>query len=331
MADIGDIAARLTRIRAENLAGRAVTGLGAVNIPFAQRYGLGLATDVSLYAALNSHADQMSASSAALSRFNSGQAAFQAAVSAKRDAAAALVEARRASAEARRAFTMAQWNGDPGALPAADRIRRGAGSKFGGKGGFSLGPLKLGKSGLRLATGGLRGPLGATFTVGIANHIVGASLNQAGQMRDAYNDLRAKGATTGEMARAVGGGVARRVVGLLGVESLATGLLRAAGNDEDLSQRLIQKALDQTFLTREELQRRANARKMAIEDAHREVAKIQAAETKLLENYEPSTFRTRTQADRRSYRRELLAANEQTQRIKKEVRIDLATREATGE
>lgn len=331
MADIGDIAARLNRIRTENLAGRATTGLGAVNIPFAQRYGLGLGADVSLYAALNSHADQLSGSSASLSRFNSGQAAMSAAVSAKRDASQALIEARRASAEARRAFTMAQYAGDPGSLPAADRIRRGGGSRFGGKGGFSLGPLKLGRSGLRLATGGLRGPLGAAFTVGIANHIVGSSMNQVGQMRDTYNDLRAKGATTGEIARAAGGGAARRVVSLLGVESLASGLLRAAGNNEDTTQRLIQRAFDETFLTREELQRRADARRRAIEDAHKEVAKVQAAERKLLEDYEPSTFRPRTQADRRIYRRELLAANEQTQRIKREVRIDLATREATGE
>lgn len=302
---MGNIAARLSRIRAENQAARVVDGLGAVNIPYVRRHGAsGLGA---VFTSGPLAGDQTLLAGCRLEQYDADRAR-----DAKQDAEIKALNARFAALSKRVSAIAAGGTTNPLVRQTlAGRLKnRGFGIK---KSGVELGPLEIGKGGIGVNASFLRGAGGKLFKASIAMHVVGGGLETFASTRDMLKELDKKGATGDEKARAVGGNVARvvsqTVVGITGVETLVKGLLRASGMSEADTQKEVDNFYDKIFTTREELERKRAAKQAGIAKAHAQIADAVGAAWDKLDHTLPETFRLSGVSELKRFRSELRKVN----------------------
>ena len=207
---------------------------------------------------------------------------------------------------------------------AAQRLRSRGGTNM------RLGPMSITKSGIRLQTGGLRGFGNQVFVAGMATNIVGGLFNQGADIGDQVAELKAKGATNGEMARAAAGGAARAGVSMFGIDNLGKGMLRLAGMSEKSAGKMMDERMDRMFLTEEELERKRKAKAQALTDARREIEKVIAEDMQQISRYEPKTFRVRSSVDVHRYHSEMKSVNREREELKRQVMFNDAKRKING-
>lgn len=325
--NIGTLAARLSRIRAENRAARVVDGLGARNIPYARAHGAsGLAA---VFAGGDAPESQAALAGQSLARFD--------AVNTRQDAQIAKLKADVGAlgATVRRVESLA---GTGPASGGGGFRRQTLGARLAQKGfgikrtGIELGPLEIGRGGIGVNASFLRGAGGKLFKASIAMHVVGGGLDAFASGKDMLNDLDRKGATSGEKSRALGGGVASPVVRTLasitGVDTLASGLFRAAGFTKEDAAAKVEKFYNDLFTTREELARRANARREAIARADAEIAEGVGKAWEKLNTTLPDSFRLSGKGDLQRYRKEMKDLNRGIMEAKANALRDRVRREA---
>lgn len=284
----------LLRLRRENAAARMVPGLGARNVPYAREYGAQpLAAQIGRDSWQEEGADIM------LAKLNR-----------QLDELESRVDVEEAATRQLRAATRTSAAGMAGRQTLADRLKaRGFGIK---RDGIELGPVEIGRAGIGMNAGFMRGVGGTAFRASVALHVVGGGLSAYANVQDKVNAIKQQGGTNSEVARAIGGSVAggatRTFASLTGVESLARGLIRIGGMDEADTNRIVEDFYDKLFTTREELQRRKDARAQQLQAMHAEIDKAAGEAWKKINTTFPRTFTIR-RADLRAYREEMRDVN----------------------
>lgn len=300
MATVAQIAARLTRLRRESRQARLLGTAGAAASFAGVDNG---AADAAIAADILTPDGP---SSADVARANAKNAQQDVEIKRLQGATTAL------DARIRRVQAQTGVSSNPLRRQGlAERLRtKGFGIK---RSGAEIGFIEVGKNGIDMNAGYLRGAGGKLFKASIAMHIVGGLLGAGVDAKAAIDDLNKKGATVGEKARAVGGGLAKTVTqtvaSITGIETLATGLMRAGGLSENDARREVEKFYTQLFTTKEELARRENARKEAIEQAHAEVANAVGAAWRKLDHTLPESFKLSGTSELKRFRQELRDVN----------------------
>lgn len=170
-----------------------------------------------------------------------------------------------------------------------------------------LGPIHIGKHGLGLNPRFLRFG-GAALGL----HIVAGTGNQLIHMRDENKQRAAEGATMDEQIRATAMGTVGKVAALagniVGVVPLAKTLFKAAGNTEEDTEAMFQRAYDKVF-ARDDMRRKDLARAKRVEEATAAVRKQYADNNEFLDNWTPEDFDVQDDFGRSALRSEIRAKN----------------------
>ena len=299
MALIGSSLSILLRLRRENAAGRMVAGLGARNVSWARAHSGGLATDIAGYAGDVSVGDQAQFAKTQLTVLN-GQL----------DA----IEARIKRLQALSKSTSAATGGTSGQISSrqvlGQRLKdKGFGLK---RGKVELGPVELGRSGLSLNSGFLRGAGGRLFAVAMVGQAIGGTINSYADASDAIKRIRKEGGSTTEMVKqgglSVAGGFRNTVGSLLGFDSITEGVLRLRGLSATDATNTQRKFYEDMFTSKEQLARRKNAQADQLRVANAETDRAVGELWAKINNTRPSSFVLR-KADLKTFTKELESIN----------------------
>jgi hypothetical protein len=142
----------------------------------------------------------------------------------------------------------------------------------------------------------------------VATHAVGQGLRALTNLRDMTDSAAARGISTDEALREMGGSAARSVVerigGMTGITEIGRSIhALVSGRTSEESQQDVQEFFDRMFTTREELARREQAER---QDRQRAEAEIEAARQEALGNLAvalPENIRLQTADDVKLFRK----------------------------
>ncbi len=293
------ILTRLLRIRAENAAGRMVAGLGARNVPWVRaRKGVALAADLGVYAGDVTAEEQVAAARRLLGVLKTEVAEVE------RDVTRLRSEARVIDR------TVARERG----RSLLDKM--GIKRKRGGAG-IELGPIEIGRAGVQLNAGFMRGAFGKAFSVAIATNAAAGLATSIADGIDKAKAAKAMGSSAvKEIGLSVGRGVAETTTQMFGVSAAAQAASRLFGDvSAEEAQAGWEKIIDDIFTSREEKARRKAAVAAKLEEASEEINRAISQQWTKIEHATPQTFKVRNKAGLRAYRREAQSVNRQLFRV----------------
>ena len=197
---------------------------------------------------------------------------------------------------------------------------------------IELGPVEMGRSGLGLNAGYLRGLGGRAVTGMIGFHVAAGLLNQGMDLVDRNRKLIASGATPNEARDQLGlsalSGIANTVTALSGARPLAGALLRAGGMTQEDAEAMIARGMENVFSTAATKARRDQQVANAIAIAGANTRRQYADDYEYVDKWTPEDFDVQGDIGRSQLRAEVREKNRAYLKALADVRMDSGIKQA---
>lgn len=310
-AGVREKLARLYFVRKQNQEARLSPGLGALNVPFARRFG-----GQPLAAQVGSDDTQSARAMAAVERLNREVDKLDQRLDREEVATKQLKSAVAGGTVGSRAQRK------------QGLLNKGFGIT---NGGINAGIMTLGKGGPKLNMGMVRNAAGKAFTATIVAHAVGGAVNGIADSIEAVNKVKAEGAKPDEMARKGTQSAMRGIIetagSISGLTSVTKGILRIGGKTGEEAEESINSFFERMSTTREEKSRKAARVAAAIEKAVAAERDKHDREWAKLTSTPPAGFMLAGKREASTFRRDIRKMNAEQWRANRKRDEDKARKE----
>lgn len=179
--------------------------------------------------------------------------------------------------------------------------------------GIKAGPVLIGRAGMSPNRAFLRNATGGAFTASVGVHLAGSGMSAYADATEKINEMKSRGATSGEMRRQIGaaasGAVFNTIATLTGAKSLAKGEARLDGVSEEEFEADYQGLIAWMSNSREEVERIRNAFAEKRLEVQRQTDLFFRKLWERINSTLPQTFTLRGKRELEVYRRDMRDLN----------------------